>query len=444
MSGHSKVWIDLTDIIEWRGHHTGIQRVVYQLASRYSQDPETGYFTFDPRSKKFREASFTSIEQAMAAEKERPSQKAAEYQVNKYKVIAYKVYAKSPLWLKDRVATPKNKDRLRRVYHRAANIRQRPKLAKVSAISAREVSFGAGDTVLVLGKAWDYSPDFMEAMRRKKLRADFKLVQVVYDLIPIFCPHLFGIPLIEPYTKHLFEVCASSDGLLAISQSTKRDVQKFCKEMELAEPPIAVIHLGDDFIEAPTAPPDISGVKSGNFILSVGTLEVRKNRQLIHMAYKEGLLRGIDLPQMVIIGAKGWYNEDVLYQFQFDPQLKDKVHVLHGVNDSELRWLYENCLFTTFPSIYEGWGLPVAESLAYGKFCLTTNVSSMPEIAGDLLEYSSPYDSSQYLDLLVKYLDPATLKNKEEEIAKKYQPTQWGDTFKQAKDFLETKVSGHR
>src|SRR4051812_7580436 len=102
MSKTGRVWIDLTDISVWQGHHTGIQRVVYQVASRYASDPDTGYFIFDPRTKKFREFSFDSVQQQIEKEAAAPQSTATEYQANKYKVLAYKLYAKSPYWVKDK------------------------------------------------------------------------------------------------------------------------------------------------------------------------------------------------------------------------------------------------------------------------------------------------------------------------------------------------------
>ena len=64
----------------------------------------------------------------------------------------------------------------------------------------------------------------------------------------------------------------------------------------------------------------------------------------------------------------------------------EDVVFLHNPNDSELEWLYRNCSFSCFPSSYEGWGLPVGESLWFGRYCITSNATSLPEVGGDLVD----------------------------------------------------------
>ena len=110
---------------------------------------------------------------------------------------------------------------------------------------------------------------------------------------------------------------------------------------------------------------------------------------------------------------------------------------MHNMNDKELAWLYENCLFSVYPAFYEGWGLPVAESLLRGVPVLTSNTSSIPEIAGDLLEYFSPYSSEEIMLALNKYYsNPKILATKTAEIKKKYKPTLWDESYRQVSDFL--------
>ena len=439
------LWIDLTDISVWNGHHTGIQRLVYQVAKRFYKAGQVNFFVFDERTKTFRKFYFETVEKQIKTYEKNHEARAYAPPPDRLKAIAYKVYASSPFWLKDRMASPANKARIRRAYKIINDQLHKPPATKTNlGPEPKEIHFGSDDTVLIMGKIWDYYPDYIETLSRAKRSNDFRLVQVVYDLIPIHSPHLFGQPLIEPYTKHMFETVAISDGLLAISKSTKKDMHKFCQEMRLPTPPIEVIRLGDDFIEAVAKKPTIPGIEKGNYLLSVGTLEARKNHQLLYMAYREGILRKANLPQLVIVGGAGWYTGDIIYQLTNDPLLKNRVHIMQDVNDQELKWLYENCLFTIYPSVYEGWGLPVAESLAYGKMCLTSNISSMPEIAGKLIDYFSPYDSGACLEAIMKYLNPTELARKEAEIQRSYYPTPWDETFRQVQQFLQKRADEGR
>jgi hypothetical protein len=158
----------------------------------------------------------------------------------------------------------------------------------------------------------------------------------------------------------------------------------------------------------------------------------------LYYAVKAAAAEGKKLPKIVIAGRKGWLTDDVRYLMENDPDAKEVFVLVHGVSDKELAWLYQNCLFTVYPAFYEGWGLPVAEALCYGKFCLPSNSASLPEIAGDLLEYYSPYDAVTCMKLIYKYAsDKKVLQGKEKEIKKTYKIATWDETSQQFSEFVE-------
>lgn len=431
-------WIDLTDLSQWNGHLTGIQRVVYQIAKGYQTEENIRYFFFDERSSAFYETDFELIEQKIeqANKRNEDTPRGGKTATRGLKQLTLRVYGYLPDSARDHI-TPERKAAVKKIYAKTRRlISRRPNLSFSRKQQFQEAEFKKDDQVIVMGKPWDF-PTFMEALRRLKLNQHFKLYQVVYDLIPIFEPHLHGEPLIKQYTQHMFEVAALSDGLLAISKSTKRDMLRFCKLVKIPTPPVSVIRLGDDFTAITPREPEYVKLKKYSFIIHVCTVEVRKNHQLVYAAYKKAQEEGVKLPDLVIVGRPGWYTQDVLYALTHDPAMNNRVHILQDVDDAELAWLYENCLFSLFPSIYEGWGLPIAESLLYKKVCLPADSSSLTEIAGDLLEYYSPYDPVALLRLIIKYSDPATRQTKEQEIATKYKPTTWQQTFLQSKSFID-------
>jgi glycosyltransferase involved in cell wall biosynthesis len=87
--------------------------------------------------------------------------------------------------------------------------------------------------------------------------------------------------------------------------------------------------------------------------------------------------------------------------------------------------------------MYEGWGLPVAESLGYGKLCVTSHASSIPEIAGDLNDYFSPYDTEECMKKIQLYTDGDRLARKERRIRSEYRQTSWKQTYKQVSDLIQ-------
>jgi len=226
-----------------------------------------------------------------------------------------------------------------------------------------------------------------------------------------------------------------SNKLIVISESVKSNLLDFIQSTKLPKKSIEVIRLGDEINPNKNFKFKISDIDEP-YILSVGTFEVRKNYLLLYMVYKLAEQRNINLPKLIIVGKFGWLVDNLNYLITHDYKLENKIIFKHNVSDEELNQLYENCLFTVYPSIYEGWGLPIAESLAYGKMCLTSNTSSMPEIAGSLIEYFNPYDASRLLELIVQYNNKSLLKKKELEIKNKYTITTWDQTAKQFYKFV--------
>jgi glycosyltransferase involved in cell wall biosynthesis len=124
---------------------------------------------------------------------------------------------------------------------------------------------------------------------------------------------------------------------------------------------------------------------------------------------------------------------------RMDPVVNRFIHVMQGIVDQELSWYYRNCLATIYPSKYEGWGLPVGESLAQGKLCLASNATSIPEIGKDLPQYFEPHDAAALARLVERVIEePAWVKEREDLIRASYQPTEWRDTAKQILEVIDS------
>ena len=431
-----KTWIDMTDLSVWKGHMTGIQRVVYNVALYYHKEHKNvGYFLYDERAQTFYEFDFAALIDAIEA------QAATDHiptsNESRAKKLFHAIRNQVPRGIRARIG-PQWKDRAKRAYLKGRNIystsRQKLTVNKLTA-ERRAVVFSKNDTVLILGNSWDRDT-ILRDLRAAKDHAHFKVVQLIYDLIPIYEPHSFNEELYEKYTRHMFEIIDLSDNLLAISESSKKDLLRFCKDVRLPEPEVNVIRLGDEIeVESqPTRPSEVP--ENTSFVLCVGTIEARKNHALLYYSWKLANQKGIKLPKLVIVGRPGWYTGDVLHYMALDAVTRDNFIVLQNVNDSQLTWLYQNCLFTVYPSSYEGWGLPIAESLAYGKVCIASNTSSMTEIAGGLLDYFSPFNTDECLTLIRKYMTNPVRSEKEKEIEQSYEITPWSKTAIQVENFL--------
>jgi glycosyltransferase involved in cell wall biosynthesis len=438
----NRIWIDLTDLLSWRGHFTGIQRVVYMIAKEYSIDPTKCFFYYDERSKLFRQIDFSLLEDQFfkpapvyqPADNSSSKKQQVKLFIKRYMPGSFLRSIPSGIKLKG-IALAK------KVLHLSRYIKKSVSEVIIKSSDHQEgidsVYFKTDDTVCILGAGW-HKDGMISALTQQKIESDFKLVHIIYDLIPVYFPQLFGPGLYEHYTRYLFDAITISDHLVAISESTKRDTQHFCKETGLHEPPIDVIRLGEDFEVLQKAERPNGFDSSEQYILCVGTIEIRKNHQLLYQAYRQAHLEKIkNLPKIVVVGRSGWLVQDLLYLIKNDPVVKSDFIFLESVSDAELKWLYQHCLFTIYPSVYEGWGLPIAESLAYGKLCLTSNISSMTEIAGNLIDYFSPYNPLECLELIKCYcFDEDLLNLKEQAIKQQYKQTTWHDAFVQFKGYM--------
>ena len=200
------------------------------------------------------------------------------------------------------------------------------------------------------------------------------------------------------------------------------------REIGAPLPATSLLRLGSTLDPAVEA---ASGVSiDGPFVLFVSTLERRKNHEVLYRALVRLAEQGRTvLPRLVFVGMRGWGVDDLLSDLERDPRVRDRVVRLHDVTDATLQQLYRQAAFTVFPSLSEGWGLPVAESLAHGRFCLVADTSSLREVGGELVEYLDPLDSAAWAQRLAHYLDhPEEVARREAAIRERFVPTPWSET----------------
>ncbi len=329
-----------------------------------------------------------------------------------------------------RLPTP-IKTPLRRLVH---YVRHRPSAKTEAATPPPILSLGPSDLVVTLGGGW-IQKNSAEICERMKQAMGFRSVHLIYDMIPLKHPQFFPEFMYPEFDRWMVPTIRYMDLALAISEHTKRDLAEFCQQRGLPVPPTEVIRLGEGISPdpAPDYPPVTEAFDPNEpFVLCVGTLEVRKNHQLLYHAWRRLAERKTpNLPRLVVIGSKGWLADDILHMIRHDPLTCERISIIPHCDDAQLRWLFQRCLFTVYPSHYEGWGLPIAESLAFGKHCICSNTSSMPEIAPGLVDMHDPCDLLGCMELIQRALDPEYRASREAEIRRKFVHTPWTETARQ-------------
>lgn len=195
--------------------------------------------------------------------------------------------------------------------------------------------------------------------------------------------------------------CKIADGIIAPSNATKNDL---VEHFRVAPQKIFVIYEGGDK-ESNVKPAGEQELEEKYrvkkpYFLYVGTLQPRKNIETIVNAFlclaKEELTS-----QLVLAGGTGWGMDKVLEKIQ-KSESKDRIVLTGYVSEEEKAGLYKNAEAFLFPSLYEGFGIPILESFSYGVPVITAKNSSLPEVGGDAAIYIENVMSSEELEERMK------------------------------------------
>lgn len=235
-----------------------------------------------------------------------------------------------------------------------------------------------------------HATDFVLPPTRKNTRT----LLTVHDLSFVRVPDSAS-PSLKAYLDKVVPRSAQrADHILADSTATKNDL------IELYHIPaekITVLLSGVDsrFQRQPQPVIDAARTKytigTAPYIFSIGTVQPRKNYVRLIQALKKLQTDGFP-HHLVIAGGKGWL-DDPIYASITESGLQDFVHFIGFADDSDLPALYSGADCFAFPSLYEGFGLPILEAMACGTPVLTADVSSLPEVAGDAALLIDPYNT---------------------------------------------------
>lgn len=416
-----KLVIDVTQLVNWKGKLTGIPRVMDELSRRFADSDTVAFVCFDGGNFRFidrtvitERSKVLAQAQPVAAVESSPSNPKKQQAL----LMAKRLYKKSPL--------------LQKAYKRI----------KVQSVAQS----GEGEPVwkplknqkmLIMWGEWG-DASYISAVEAA-LNAGVELCQFAQDMIPLVVPQFSGHSTVtlQDYAEKIYPRCKV---IIAISENTKKDVLDWFKDQGEKPPKVRVTRLGDfwELVEPqkPQLEARIMKLLTQPFIISVGTLEARKNHTILYYTYKLAKARSVTLPPLFILGRRGWMTDEVHEFITKDPEINQHITFLEDRSDGEIAWFYAHCTFSIYQSFYEGWGLPIAESLAHGAPVIASNTSSMPEVAGDLVTYFNPASTDECLEAITTMMQPKTLARAKKK-AKQYQPTSWDQTYTQVRSIME-------
>ncbi|MFT6045077.1 MAG: glycosyltransferase involved in cell wall biosynthesis [Arenicella sp.] len=300
-------------------------------------------------------------------------------------------------------------------------------------------NFTEGSIFLDIESSW-HSKLKREDLLPSLKQANVRLAKLHYDIIPLLFPDTSHPNTINVFNDHFLSHLRYSELFICISKRTKFDVSAYCQQNSVPEPILETIVLGSDIRSSSRLVKRKEKLKSeyGRYLLSVGTLEPRKNYLMLIKAF-DAISLNTDL-SLVIVGKLGWLSENILNVIEQHPQNGKRLFHLSNVSDNQLDHLYRSAWLTIVPSLYEGFGLPVVESLARRCPTICSRAGSLPEVGGDdvlLFSEDSPDELFEMINVLNNNDDKyQSLRQK----AQQYKPDNWQTTALQIDQILTDNI----
>jgi glycosyltransferase involved in cell wall biosynthesis len=261
-------------------------------------------------------------------------------------------------------------------------------------------------------------------------RGGARVVTVVHDLIPITHRELCRESEFDSHVTRMRTAATVSDTVIANSQHTLDVFRAFCEGQRLPVPRAGVAFPGNglDALEPGARP------MAEPYFIVLGTLEPRKNHRMLLQLWRR--LRetlGSAAPRLVVIGQRGWKCDEVIDLLHNEPWVLYRAHC----TDAELATWLHHAQALLFPSMAEGYGLPVTEALARGVPVIASDLPAFRETVGDIPDYADPLDSARWEALVTDYAQPGS-KLRAAQLARlgTWRPFTWAEHFESVDQLL--------
>ncbi len=284
--------------------------------------------------------------------------------------------------------------------------------------TAAPVRFAQGAVLVNLGNAFGI-PNYYRGLRAAQARHGVRWLPFVHDCVPLEVPEHCLEEMVGDYAQWFACFATHAAGFLCNSENTRRDVLRHMQAVVPGrEITSAVVRLDadprTDTAPAASALDEIPALRPGErFVLFCATIESRKDHHLVFSAWLNLLRRHGPsvVPRLVCAGRQGWHAQSALDLLAQSPLLRRHVLLTGEISDEALHMLYATSAFTVYNSHYEGWGLPVTESLAHGRVPVIPRHTSLTEAGGAAAIYFTPRSEPDLVAALEPLLlDPAALK----------------------------------
>ncbi len=237
-----------------------------------------------------------------------------------------------------------------------------------------------------------------------------RTIQTLFDIIPLLHPETYERSVRMAFKYLLPMALHNADIILAISESARQDA---VKKLGIESSKILITHPAPNEQFRILTNKQLSAARkflkhkysiASRYILYAGSLESKKNVQTLVRAYSLLKKKGIE-QKLVLVGKKGYRNEEIFAEIKRQGLEKDIIWLGYTPLSPDLVYIYNCADVFVFPSVYEGFGMPVIESMACGCPVITSNRGSLPEVAGNAAIILDAYDTEGFARAIHKVLN---------------------------------------
>lgn len=235
-------------------------------------------------------------------------------------------------------------------------------------------------------------------------KAGAAFMPLIHDLIPLTHPEYSRPDAAERHRHMLHTVARHADAVIVNSQATLDALEAWMRRNSLACPPATVAPLGFDL---PELLEQACPRPAGPYFVMLGTIEPRKNHLFMLSLWRELHAQlGRSAPRLVIIGRHGWENETVFRMLDRRGGFDGLVEARGRVSDQEVAWLLGGARALLFPSLAEGYGIPLVEALSLGVPAIGSDIPALREVGGSVPELLHPLDGGGWRAAILDYARP--------------------------------------
>lgn len=315
----------------------------------------------------------------------------------------------------------------------AADVRAQA-IRHLFSLRPRAVPFAEGPRIYLQASPHHLEDEPLVARILETERAGF--VCLVHDVIPLTHPEFARPNGAAEHARRMRTIDLHADGIIGNSQAT---LDAIAPHLGSGRPRISrVAHLG---VEWAGLPPRHGEVATGDrpYFLCIATIEPRKNHLLLLNVWRRLVEQlGEAAPRLVLVGRRGWENENVIDVLERGVTLVGHVEEAPDVSDRQLDALLAGARAVLIPSFAEGYGMPVAEALAAGVPVISSDLEALREVGGDVPEYLDPIDGLGWMKAVIDYSAPDSPRRAAQlDRMLGWSPVSWSEHMERVVDLID-------